>query len=430
MVKYTCEKCESEFNSKLSYDRHMARVTDCTQDLNKKKVSSHECEFCERKFSRKDSMIRHLKTCTVKVNIRNTKNNKNKNSNNTNNNNNKNADNKNNNKNANNKNTNNKNTNNKHTINKNTINKNNNNKTVNIKGNNNKNINTKIIINNIQLPIGIDKSHLENLSFDDEIAIFNSNEHPMMMIINNTHLAQDKFEYHNVGYIDKHSGTGYVYNGKKFVQKPIKYILRNLFECRLKDLEELHDEMKELFNEETNECIKGKLEHMNKLLYGNPKDPKQSERYVRDLKNLNMTVKSMLYTHKKLFKEAYERTNKINGDDDSDDIPQVNPVENILKSGLSKEEAFNQRKNKIMIKNLKNLKKEMAKDLLKNIENNIAAKDYKILLDMISLETNTDTLNIINRLLSKSFCFNNKINSKIIEKELEKDALIEEIIGK
>ena len=384
MVKYTCEKCESEFNNKTAYDRHLTRITDCSLDLNKKKIGVHGCEYCKKKFSRKDTLSRHLKICTAKINIQNS--------------------------------------NNKTTTNS----KNKNIKKNNIKGNNNVNNsnNTNITINNnIQLPIAVEKSHLDDLTFDDEIAIFNSKENPMIMIITLTHLAKDKYKFHNVGYIDKHSGTGYICKGKKFIETPIKYILRTVFESRYEDLEALHCDLKEYFTDKVNQRIKEKLEHMRSMLWGNPKDPKQSEKYIRDLRSLNAVLKNLLYTHRNLFEEAYERTNKLNGDDDCDDIPEMEPTENIFKiSAKTVRNDRNQKKKSI------DLKKEMATRVIKNMEKDIATRDYKPLIDTITKYRNIDTLNAVNRLLCKSYCFNNKISCDTIKKEIEKDALIEEMV--
>ena len=63
MVKYTCEKCESEFDNATSYNRHLQRTTDCSKDPDRKKVDKYKCEHCKKILSRKDKLVYHIKIC-------------------------------------------------------------------------------------------------------------------------------------------------------------------------------------------------------------------------------------------------------------------------------------------------------------------------------------------------------------------------------
>ena len=380
MVKYVCKKCHAEFDNKGAYDKHKLRITDCRYDIIKRKVKKHKCSHCKKVFSRKDSLARHLKICQVKINIQNIKNN-----------------------------------------NGNQIIGNNN------KNNNNNNNNTNIFVNNnIQLPIPVHFSHLDELTTDDEISIFSSKENPMIMYFIYTHLNPDKPKFHNIGYIDKHSGTGYICNGKKFVQQSISHILRTVFENRLKDLEQLHNELQGYFSKKVNDCIREKLQNMNELLWGNPKNPKQSEKNLQNLKKMNANLKNLLYVHRDLFQKAYERMNKLNGDDDKDDIPETDPTtynglfenDNIKKS-LYKDRETHRHKN--------NLKRDIAKNLLQKFDN-INKNEFNLLNTMINQTTDVNVLNIINRILCKSYCIGSEINCKIIQEQIQTETQIDKLL--
>ena len=429
MVKHVCQKCKSVFDKKSVYDIHLARRTDCRLDK-KRTVAKHMCEHCDKVLSRKDSLVRHLKTCTVKIqndniNIikaKNIKANNNKNiktkniktksikTKNINANNNKNANNKHN-KNANNKNINNKNANNK------------NNKTINIKNknSNNKNSNNKntniTINNNIQLPIMVKQSHLNALSPDEEYAIFNSKDNPMMMMVALTHLAKDKPQYHNIGYNDNHSGAGHEFNGKKFVKKPITQVVRNVQECRLKDLEDLYNEIKEFFTDEVNKSIEDKLTDLNNMLLG------KTQRDANKLRSLTKNIKNIMHSNRNLFQEVYKRVNTARGYNDNDDVPGINNGEPAL--GQVDKEMFNDvRINK---KKIISLKQEMARELLNDMKDVIGEEELQSLVGMIT-EGKIDELNTIDRLLRKSYCFNKKITHGIVEKEIKNQAKNEELL--
>ena len=68
MVKYVCDNCGAEFPHKTTYDIHLTRKTDCSNDIYIRKITVNKCGFCKKKFSRKDNLMRHLKKCPVKNN--------------------------------------------------------------------------------------------------------------------------------------------------------------------------------------------------------------------------------------------------------------------------------------------------------------------------------------------------------------------------
>jgi len=80
----------------------------------------------------------------------------------------------------------------------------------------------------------------------------------------------------------------------------------------------------------------------------------------------------------------------------------------------------------VLLKNQKinnqklNLKKELAKDLLEQI-NELNENNYLSLINLIDQTNDINTINIITRLINKSYCFGNEINNKIIEKQVKKE---------
>jgi len=74
------------------------------------------------------------------------------------------------------------------------------------------------------------------------------------------------------------------------------------------------------------------------------------------------------------------------------------------------------------------IKKELAKYLLREL-NEISKNEYISLVETINNAIDIDTLNIIIRLLNKTYCFGNEFNNEIIKKEIKKDALINKMIN-
>ncbi len=72
-----------------------------------------------------------------------------------------------------------------------------------------------------------------------------------------------------------------------------------------------------------------------------------------------------------------------------------------------------------------NIKKEIALFVL-NITNNI---DHQTLKDIIIETSDVNVVNVINRLLTKSFCLNLHLNKTMIEEQIKKDALLKKMLS-
>ncbi len=61
-MKYVCEKCKKEFLCKQAYDRHLLRITDCSEDTRDRlENKEYICEFCKKGFTEKRNLQRHIK---------------------------------------------------------------------------------------------------------------------------------------------------------------------------------------------------------------------------------------------------------------------------------------------------------------------------------------------------------------------------------
>lgn len=101
-----------------------------------------------------------------------------------------------------------------------------------------------------------------------------------------------------------------------------------------------------------------------------------------------------------------------------------NNFENILKEGFTIEDAERIIKENREKNHKLQLKKEIAKDLLQNMEE-ISKNDYLLLSDKINQINDINALNIILRLLNKSYCFGDDFNEEIIQTEIKKDKIID-----
>ncbi len=79
-----------------------------------------------------------------------------------------------------------------------------------------------------------------------------------------------------------------------------------------------------------------------------------------------------------------------------------------------------------------NLKKELAMDLLSKIIDS-GKDEYQLLAEMINKFKEIDVVNIVIRLLAKSYCFGDEINETIInnkiKEEIEIDKMLEPFMG-
>lgn len=62
-MSFVCDKCKKEFFCKQSYERHITRVTDCSEEeRHRLENKSYSCEFCKRCFTEKKNLQRHIKS--------------------------------------------------------------------------------------------------------------------------------------------------------------------------------------------------------------------------------------------------------------------------------------------------------------------------------------------------------------------------------
>jgi hypothetical protein len=59
---YQCNKCKKEFPTKQSYEKHLQRKNECSEET-KSKLENKEfcCNFCNKGFTEKKNLLRHLK---------------------------------------------------------------------------------------------------------------------------------------------------------------------------------------------------------------------------------------------------------------------------------------------------------------------------------------------------------------------------------
>ena len=231
-------------------------------------------------------------------------------------------------------------------------------------GNNNiiNNNGTYIAVNNFLFPFGKDGTNC--LSTPEKIAIFSSNENPMEMIIIKINLDPRKRNHHNVGYPDKQSGYGIIFDGDNWITERIDVIMNVLLESKEKDLLNIYDEIKQFLSDDKNNMIKDKLDDLNKKL--NPRTVID----VKSKKNLVVHLKKHLYNNRKLALDAKKNIELLNKD-----INHKNIFENILKDGITIEDVDKGIK-------LQKLKKELALDLLDSL--NCTKREYKLISSMIN----------------------------------------------
>jgi len=361
MVEYQCNKCKKIFVKKYNYLKHIKRKTSCT--ILKKYFQTQQkfkCKYCGKLFNRKDNYNRHTKSCNKKNNT-------------------------------------------PKKIKQNIIK----NRQI-IKGDNNINNNNNIVIKQYNLfPFG--KDGIDCLTTPEKVAIFSSDENPMEMIIVKVNLDPSKINHHNIGYTDEHRGYGIIFDGDSWLTERIDVIMEVLFESKEGDLLKIYDEIKEFLSDHDNNTIKDTLNDLNKKLNPRNKIDAVSKR------NLVAHLKKHFYNNRDLIIEAKKHTNNNNKKPN-----HKNKLKNILKDGLTIEDIDRKLKLKKINDQRIRLKKEIAKDLLQNI-NEINDSDQKSIIKLIDQTTDINILQIIVRLLDGAYCFKNNINNNTIQIKIKKE---------
>jgi len=365
MVIHECPKCHRKFQQKSHLENHINRKNPCTVEENQK----NKCQYCNKSYSRKYTLDRHIKSIHDDIT--------------------KQADH---------------------------INAENSN----VYQNNNSG---DVIINNINsvtnknyfmlYPFG--QEEIEKLSTDDILCIFDSDDNPIIMIVIKTNINPEQKEYHNVGYTDLNSGYGYIFNGNTWIKKNIHSIINDMLNTKQKDLLKIYNVIKDLLPEGESKLIENKLTEIKDSV-----EPKL-ETHLRSKKRLVTNLKTQLYNNRHIVCESIKRSGKpIVGDLSN------NKRRNIL--GDMTIEEFDKLLKLKKINNIKlNLKQEMAKDLLSQIEE-INHKNYDSLINVINKTTDLNEINIIIRLINKAYCFGDTINNEIVEKQIKKEAEIKKMI--
>jgi hypothetical protein len=66
-MKYCCEKCETEFSRKSSYDRHMNRKSPCVEEEKEQfDINKRTCTYCCEIYASVKGVKVHMTTCTKK----------------------------------------------------------------------------------------------------------------------------------------------------------------------------------------------------------------------------------------------------------------------------------------------------------------------------------------------------------------------------
>ncbi|XWV26675.1 hypothetical protein QJ857_gp0385 [Tupanvirus soda lake] len=277
--------------------------------------------------------------------------------------------------------------------------------------------NGDVTINNNNYFVLCPFSHeeIDKLSTDDILWIFGSDDNPIIMIVIKTNINPETKEYHNVGYTDLKSGHGYIFNGKTWIKKDIQSIINELLNSKQRDLLKIYNVIKDLLPEEERKLIENKLTDIKDSV-----EPKL-EIHTRSKKRLITNLKNQLYNNRHLVCESIKKSGKpIVGD------VSRNKRRNII-GDMTVEEFDKLFKQKKMNETKLNLKRELAKDLLSQIEE-INHKDYDSLVNIINNATDLNEISIITRLINKSYCFGNKINNQIVEQQIKKETEIDKML--
>ena len=374
MVVYKCSRCKKEFLQKCKYTEHMNRKFPCAikkkLDNNDNDINPDEsyCDICNKSFSRPDALKRHLETS-------------------------------------------------KHKKKSSTAAPINNNKIYKNKGTINQIIGdkNKITNNNFYLISPFSQEEIDHLTTKEKLAIFFSNDDPIVLIIILTNLNPLTPQYHNVGYTNSHEGYGYIFNGKNWEIKPIQTIMNDLLYSKREDLLKIYREIKEYLTDDDHKDIEEKLDDLNCNV-----EPKL-ESDIKLRRKLIMNLKAKFVNNKHLVQAAIKNSNKEIIDCEE---PYNNHDFNIkLKNGISVDQLdiILKDKNQLL------LKKDVAYYILQKIDN-IDNSERQELVQNIDQTRDLKQINIIIQLITESFCSGDEINNDIIERKISEKMEINKFI--
>nr|QZX42592.2 C2H2 type zinc finger protein [Mimivirus sp.]URM62527.1 C2H2 type zinc finger protein [Mimivirus sp.] len=216
MPIFICNKCSKQFDHRSKYNRHLERIRSCTNRKNisgsktSKNIIDNKCKHCKRDFSRKDSLTRHSKVCKIKNRT------------------------------------------NKSTT---QITK------PNIQNNkpNIQNNKPNIQFTNLMNIYEFTKDSYKNLSTKDFLQIIKTENKFWENFIKIINFNPNVPKHHNVYYPDIKSGYGVVFKEGKWTREKISSIINELIDHRIKDLNEIIHNMKNIINSEGIDNVKNAI---------------------------------------------------------------------------------------------------------------------------------------------------------------------------
>ena len=346
-------------------DKSFNTKKDLNRHLNRRKscdeiISDFKCEHCNKKYTRRYNLIRHMEEKHINSKTKNTNNGNN-------------------------------------SIGDKNISQNG--------DNNNVNITNQYFL----LPFG--SYQLEkDLSIEDILAIFSSKCGAIEMIILKTHLNPKLPQYHNCGITDLHVSYGLIYDGASWIFKPITDIMHDLIENGQKKSLELYDKIKNFIQDDIREEIKNDLDDDKYLLYPRHDHDKNDRNAKRELVK---HLKPNFYNQRGLVKTAIKNSGK--------EIIEIKKSEtsNILKQGVTFQDIEAHLKNDEHNKKKLSLKKELAMYILKE-HNNINDFKYFEIMEKINKTNTIEHIDILTKLLIKSYCSKIDINNIVVDQIIRK----------
>jgi hypothetical protein len=273
-----------------------------------------------------------------------------------------------------------------------------------------------VIINkNYYLISPFGQEEIDKLTTEEKFAIFLSDDNPIIMIIIKTNLNHHKIQYHNIGYTNLNSGYGFVFNGKSWEKKEIESIMNDLLNSKRKDLLKIYAEIKDFLSENDTKNIENKLDNVNNNI-----EPKLVH-HVKSKKKLVMNLKTHFFNNRTLIIDAIKRSGKpiIENNNNNKNVKNLPWNERYNIDDIDKKIKLKKQE----IKKL-NLKKEFANIIITILN----VTDHESLFDMVEQTTNCYDIDVINKILIRTYIMKDKISKEIIKSKIEENTLMNKII--